>query len=105
MNTSARTFIISEILSPDLALRESAARLINQLESIKDSEIVVDFAGVKSITRSFAHEYCRRKSESAKRISEIHVAANIQKMMTAASQTSKPRSKSLELDSVPVVVL
>lgn len=102
---SDRTFIITEILSPDLALRESAARLFDQFEGVKDSKIAVDFAGVKSITRSFAHEYCRRKSESAKRISEMHVAANIQRTMTAASQTSKPRSKSLEMDSVPVVVL
>jgi len=105
MNTSARIFIISEILSPDLALRESAARLFDQFEDSKDSEIVVDFKGVKSITRSFAHEYCRRKRGYAKRISETHVPVNVRKMMTAASQTSSPRSKSLELDSVPVVVL
>jgi hypothetical protein len=102
---SAKTFAISEILSPDLALRDSAARLFNKLYSTKDAQVVVDFSGVRSITRSFAHEYCKRKTESAMHISEIHVPANVRKMIAAVSTVSCTKSKSLGLDSVPVVVL
>jgi len=102
---SSKTFVISKTLSKDLALRESAARLFNQIEATKEERVIVDFKGVKSITRSFAHEYCRRKKESAKTISETHMPIDVKRMMMAAAELSGSRSKSLELDSVPVVVL
>jgi len=102
---SSKTFVISKMLSKDLALRESAARLFNRIDAVKETQVIVDFSGIKSITRSFAHEYCRRKKESAKTISETHVPIDVKRMMMAAADVSGSRSKSLELDSVPVVVL
>ena len=53
MSTSDKVIMISERVSNDLALRDIADALFDDIESLKESEIVIDFSEVTSITRSF----------------------------------------------------
>ncbi|MCK4797950.1 MAG: STAS-like domain-containing protein [Spirochaetes bacterium] len=60
MNTlvNERLLKISEVISPNLLLRDSVSNLFNQINSIDNAnEVIIDFDGVSSMTRSFAHEF------------------------------------------------
>ncbi len=87
--------MIKEQISVDLALRDSADTFFDYLESIPQKEIIVDFNSVKSISRSFAHEYITRKNQSKKSITETNVPDNVKKMFKVIEQ---PAEKTLVFD-------
>ena len=89
------TIIIKERISVDLALRNSADIFFDYLESNPQKEIIVDFNGIKSISRSFAHEYITRKNQSKKSITETNVSENVKKMFYVVEQ---PAEKTLIFD-------
>lgn len=92
---SAIKVMIKEQISVDLALRDSASAFFDYLESIPQKEIVVDFSSIKSISRSFAHEYITRKNNSKKSITETSVPENVKKMFYVIEQ---PTEKMLVFD-------
>ena len=81
--TKGKTLRISlkRTIAPYLALRSSADRLFDRIESSKSKEVVVDFSGIQAITRSFAHQYAIRKLKSSKSISEARVPSSIKSVM------------------------
>lgn len=104
MSTSYKIIMIYEKVSKDLALRDIADALFDDIESLTESEAVIDFSEVTSITRSFAHQYSLRKKYSKKIISEINMPTNIQKMFDIVENKYK-KTKLIEIGSVkPIVV-
>ena len=96
--------MISERVSKDLALRGIVDVLFDYIESLKESEVVIDFSEVTSITRSFAHQYSLRKKSSKKNISEANMPVNIRKMFDIVENKYK-KTKLIEIGSVkPIVV-
>jgi hypothetical protein len=71
---------LREQISSDLAFRDSADDLFNHINDIDASKIVVDFSGVESITRSFAHQYIMNKVKSDKQIVECDIPSEIEPM-------------------------
>ncbi len=69
-----------------LALRESADRLFDQVDRYKTKDIVVDFSGVESMTRSFAHQYILRKQKSRKNVSEENMTESIASIMEMSTR-------------------
>ncbi|VVB65210.1 Uncharacterised protein [uncultured archaeon] len=67
-------------VSSNLALRYSADDLFDYINNLNESRIVLDFSGIESITRSFAHQYILNKSKSNKQIVECDVPINIKPM-------------------------
>lgn len=94
--------MIAEVVSSDLAMRRSADTFFDHLEKMRSEELVVDFSGVRSISRSFAHEYLLRKRTSRKRIIEQNVPADVSKMM-AIIRNASPRKSLFSPDSVRMV--
>ncbi len=80
-------------LSPDLVLREEARRIFELIESRQEELVVVDFTGVKSISRSFAHEYLVRRDISTKRIREENLPLNVSKMFEIARVVSSSKER------------
>ena len=80
MNFLNKSLPIKDVISPDLALRNSAEYLFKVIDRLSDDRITVDFTGVKSITRSFADEYLNRKKSSKKMIIEINVSDVVTQM-------------------------
>ena len=80
MNMSGRKVVISEVLSPDLALRFNADAFFDYLDSLPENHWIIDFCNVRTITRSFAQEYKSRKAKTRKTIFEINVPTNVRKM-------------------------
>ena len=81
MNRIPKTVYISEAIAPNLMLRGVADIFFDQLEKVNPESYVIDFKGVESISRSFAHQYCVRKSRSTKKFVEINMPENVVKMM------------------------
>jgi anti-anti-sigma regulatory factor len=57
-------------LSSNLAFRDSANRLFEHIDNLNEPTIIIDFSGVESMTRSFAHQYILNKNKSIKHITE-----------------------------------
>ncbi len=98
MRQEAITVRIAEKISADLALRNVADDFFD-LESLPSNNLTVDFAGVRSISRSFAHQYTTRKNTSSKLINEINMPDNVVKMLEIVRNSSY-KSKYLNLDSI-----
>jgi len=89
-------------------LRGVADSFFDELERIKEDSIVVDFEGVRSISRSFAHQYVLRKRTSTKKIVEANVPENVSKMLRIieiSSATSKPKHIMIDPDHVKVITI
>lgn len=91
-------------MSEDLALRHAAARLFERVDGMSASKVIMDFEGVKTITRSFAHEYLQRKKASKKHVEEMNVPPDVQRMLeiVLAAQHDKKR---VDLGAVTVTTL
>jgi hypothetical protein len=89
---------IKEEVSNNLAFRESASSLFCKLEALNEKDIQIDFEGILSISRSFAHEYTTKKTKSNKNIIEINVPDNVNKMFRVVNN----KTKLLDLDSMKV---
>ena len=95
---------ISEILSKDLALRDNADDLFEKINKLKDKEVIIDFRNVKSITRSFAHQYKENKACSKKLILEENIPLNISKMFKVVSRTIE-REPLINLKTAQVILM
>lgn len=106
MEKYARSEIINiaEKISPHLALRDMADAFFNWLEKLPCESATLDFNGVQSISRSFAHQYIQRKAKSNKVIKEINMPSNVSKMLDIV-ENQKPRSPLLDLNSIEVINL
>ncbi len=83
------TFALKEMLTADLALRDTADRLFDAIEKAPSDKVSIDLAGVRSMTRSFAHQYLIRRTESKKTIAEKNMVANVRNMLSAVKRTPR----------------
>ncbi|MGH9923607.1 MAG: STAS-like domain-containing protein [Nitrososphaerales archaeon] len=103
-NTAPDVINVAEKISTDLALRTVADDLFDWLESLPADRITLDFTGIRSISRSFAHQYVSRKKTSTKQINEINLPDNVAKMFWIVEHPTQNHSP-INLDSTPVVRL
>lgn len=74
------TLRLHKQISSNLSFRHSADALFDYINGLDESKIVVDFSGIESITRSFAHQYVLNKFESKKHILERDIPHEITPM-------------------------
>jgi len=87
--------IVDEI-SPDLLLRDLATSFMNTIESQECKAVMIDFLGVESITRTFAHEYVCRRDRSPLDIQEVNVPSFVSRMFSIVHDSEKgPRFEEL----------
>lgn len=79
--------LLKDTVSEDLALRNMAASVFEAKEFKGSGQVLVDFAGIKSISRSFAHEYMKRKNEQSCEVVDINVPPNIKRMFEVVENT------------------
>lgn len=77
-----KRFALIGMFSPNLALRDTADNLFDIIDKSKSEKVAVDFSKIRSITRSFAHQYLVRKNASRKVILEKNVPVDIEKMFS-----------------------
>ncbi len=107
MISCSRMIKVASMLTPNLVLRTTAARLFSYVEGLPNPEIILDFSEVKTITRSFAHEYSSMKNRARKKLIEANVPPEVSKMFEVVRETSAKRSSRarIDFDGVPVVNL
>ncbi|MCK9570821.1 hypothetical protein M0R72_17865 [Candidatus Pacearchaeota archaeon] len=71
---------LQQRFSSNLAFRHSADDLFEYINSLSAPKIMIDFSGITSITRSFAHQYTVNKIKSDKQIIECEIPLNIKPM-------------------------
>lgn len=80
---------IKEQISKDLALRSSAEKFFANISQSSDKKIIIDFSGVTSISRSFAHQYAQSKKMSNKEITETNLSSDVTKMFEIVNNPQK----------------
>ena len=107
MISRSKTINVASMLSANLALRDTAVKFVLYVEGLPNSEVILDFNDVKTITRSFAHEYCTRKRDIRKRIRETNVSPNVEKMFEVVKEAHSKRvsHSRINFDGIPVINL
>lgn len=72
-----------------LMFRSTASDLFEDA-MLQSGDVVVDFAGIKFVSRSFAQEYLARKSRHRHDVSEVNMAEDVESMFRVAGR-SRPR--------------
>lgn len=82
MSTSVDSKIIElqKRLSDNLAFRKSINDIFDSVEMSPENKIIFDFENVRTMSRSFAHQYLLRKKLSKKSISNINISEHVKKM-------------------------
>ena len=77
---------ISQELYPNLGLNTVAKELFSNINNSNVEKVTIDFTGVKFMSRSFTQEYLFQKLLTDKKIIEINVSLDIQKMFEVVSK-------------------
>ena len=96
------TLILKNRVSEDLSLRNMVSNIFKAKEFENAEDVLIDFTGIKSISRSFAHEYLQHKEQQQNKVLEINVPSNIKRMFEIVENT-KVKSE-LVKNSVPVEI-
>ena len=80
MLNNERIINLSNIISKNLAFRDTADDLFSYINDLEESSIIIDFLNIQSITASFAHQYMINKEKNKKNIIERNIPNNITKM-------------------------
>jgi Asp-tRNA(Asn)/Glu-tRNA(Gln) amidotransferase B subunit len=96
------TLLLKDKVSEDLSLRNMVSNIFKTEEFQKDDDVMIDFTGIKSISRSFAHEYLQHKERQNCKVLELNMPSNIKKMFEIVEST-KIKSE-LVKNSVPLEI-
>ena len=92
---------IKDIIGQHLALRHLADKLFDYIDSLKDTDVIVDFYGVHTTSRSFMQQFLYRLKNSDSHITCINESENIRKMADIVNfPKKKPRIVNPNLESV-----
>lgn len=81
------TLLLKDKVSEDLSLRNMVSNIFKTEEFQKNEDVMIDFTGIKSISRSFAHEYLQHKEKQNCNVFEINMPSNIKKMFEIVEST------------------
>ena len=72
---------ISEEINSSLELNSYAMDFIDKINSYDELDFIVDFEGVKFMSRTFAQAYYASKKRSPKNITEINLSGDVKPLM------------------------
>ncbi|VUT27724.1 MAG: hypothetical protein SYNGOMJ08_00274 [Candidatus Syntrophoarchaeum sp. GoM_oil] len=93
---------VAEYISQHLAFRDSADDFFSYMNNFDESDLIIDFSGVESITRSFAHQYMKNKEKTKKRITERNIHSNVMQMFELVK---KQKSEQVRINTEPIEVV
>lgn len=93
---------IKTVIGQHLALRYSADKLFDYIDSLKNADIIIDFNGVHTTSRSFMQQFLYRLQKSDIPITCINEAENIKKMRDIVTT---PKGKPVIVNPAPERVM
>ncbi len=91
MNSSSKKILVRTSVAKDLVTRNAAIEFFKKLRKIRSNNIVLDFAGVVFMSRSFADEYIAQKNSLKLELHEINMPDSVEKTLDAVSQVRTTR--------------
>ena len=79
----ARKILLLQEFGNNIFTRKIISAFFEKVNSQKEAEIVLDFNGVKFISRSCADEYLKQKEHSNKKIIEVNMSKEVCSMFNA----------------------
>lgn len=80
---------ISKKIHPNLGTNQAVIELFNEINKSNANQIQIDFTDTIFMSRSFAQEYLFQKLISNKKIIEINLPENIEKMFEVVNKDFK----------------
>ncbi|MEA1894734.1 MAG: hypothetical protein U9N36_05955 [Euryarchaeota archaeon] len=99
---SKKGISINVIIGPHLALRYSADKLFDSIDSLKNTDIIIDFQDVHTTSRSFMQRFLYRLQKSDNHIICINETENIRKMRDIVTA---PKEKTVIVNPTPERVI
>ena len=62
-------------------MNSAAVEFLDNVDKIKDNDILIDFTGIIFVSRSFAQSYFTKKNKINKNITEINISENVKPLM------------------------
>ena len=79
---------LSKKIGNDLFLREAANQLFDFVEKHESISVTLDFSSVRTMSRSFAHQYLTRKIKKTKKIVEVNKSQNVNQMFEYVTRSA-----------------
>jgi len=88
--SDVKTIRLKDAIAHNLAFRHSADRLFDCIDSLENTNVVIDFCGVYTASRSFMHQFLRRLERSDNRnIHCVNVPESVEKMLGMVKRQSR----------------
>lgn len=81
--------LVKDIASENLVFRDTVQDLFAIVKKSKKKQVILDFSAVKSISRSFAHEYVNQMKQHQIRIKEVNISRDVKKMFDSVKKAQK----------------
>lgn len=75
------TVVIKDKINSSLEMNSTAVEFLEEVDTIEDSDILIDFKGVIFVSRSFAQSYYTKKNKLNKNIKEINLSEGVKPLM------------------------
>ena len=86
----------------NMVTRKSVINFFTELDRLKCEKIILDFTGIKFISRSCADEYINLKNKSSKIISEKNITSEVRDMIDMVA-SAKGIKQEISLEFAPTV--
>lgn len=100
-----KTLSLVKAISNNLAFRHSADYLFNYINTLNESKIAIDFTGIESISRSFAHQFVINKNKSNKQIICCGMPPDIAPMFELVNRQISKQRNSATLSDEPIKIV
>ena len=77
----AETVVIKDKINSSLEMNSAAVEFLDDVDKLKDNDILIDFTGVVFVSRSFAQSYYTKKNKINKNITEINISEDVKPLM------------------------
>lgn len=72
---------IADEINSSLELNSYATKFVDTINSFDESDFIIDFEGVRFVSRTFAQAYYASKKRSPKHIEEINLSGDVKPLM------------------------
>ena len=90
--------LLSQKFGNNIFTRNTISSFLEKIKNMKEAEIVLDFKGVKFISRSCADEYLKQKENVKKKITEVNMPQEVCSMFNAVKNQYEKAGFTLSFD-------
>ncbi len=90
--------LLSQKFGDNIFTRNTISSFFERINDMKEKEIVLNFKGVKFISRSCADEYLKQKEKVKKKIMEVNMSQEVCSMFNAVRNQYKKAGFTISFD-------